>query len=107
MHTSHASETSAPAEPTGLRIEQLLRAEAFPHPVDELSLRETHLSWVILTGEYAYKIKKPIRFEFVDFSTLELRHRCCEAERQLNCRLAPQLYLDVVPITHGERGLQI
>jgi uncharacterized protein len=107
MHISHASANSSRAEPSGLRIEQLLTAEAYPHPVAELSLRETHLSWVILTGEYAYKIKKPIRFEFVDFSTLELRHRCCEAELQLNCRLAPQLYLDVVAIAHGEHGLQI
>jgi hypothetical protein len=51
MRTSHASEISTRAEPSGLRIEQLLRAEAYPHPVDELSLRETHLPWVILTGE--------------------------------------------------------
>ena len=107
MHTSHSSEISSRVEQRGLRIEQLLQAEAYPHPVAELSLRETHLSWVILTGEYAYKIKKPVRFEFVDFSTLELRQRYCEAELQLNRRLAPQLYLEVVPITHGERGLQI
>jgi hypothetical protein len=54
-------------------VRELLRPDAFPHKVTELKLIETHISWVILTGDYAYKIKKPVQFEFVDYSTLELR----------------------------------
>lgn len=59
---------------------------------------ETHISWVILAGEHAYKIKKPVRFPFLDFSTPALRRHFCEEEVRLNRRLAPDLYLDVLPI---------
>ena len=59
---------------------------------------ETHISWVLLTGSYAYKIKKPVNLGFLDFSTLELRHAACLEELRLNRRCAPDLYLDVVPI---------
>jgi len=79
-------------------ISALSHAEAYPHSVDEIQLIETHISWVFLTGHYAYKIKKPVNFGFLDFSTLEKRHRFCEEELRLNRRLAPALYLDVVPI---------
>jgi len=61
-------------------------------------LLETHISYVLLTGEYAYKIKKAISLPFLDFTTLERRHACCLEELRLNRRLAPVLYLDVVPI---------
>src|SRR5512142_1010918 len=60
---------------------------------------ETHISHVLLTGRYAYKIKKPVALGFLDFGTLALRKRYCEDELRLNRRLAPALYLDVVPIT--------
>ncbi|MEK6591682.1 MAG: AAA family ATPase [Pseudomonadota bacterium] len=60
---------------------------------------ETHISWVILTGQYAYKIKKPVNLGFLDFSTLDKRRFCCQEELRLNRRFAPQLYLDVVNIT--------
>lgn len=60
---------------------------------------ETHISWVLLTDQYAYKIKKPVNFGFLDFSTLEKRRFCCNEELRLNRRLAAELYLDVVPIT--------
>jgi aminoglycoside phosphotransferase family enzyme/predicted kinase len=63
------------------------------------SLVETHISWVLLTGQYAYKIKKPVNFGFLDFSTLEQRQFCCNEELRLNKRFAPDLYLEVVPIT--------
>src|SRR5487761_1981245 len=59
---------------------------------------ETHISWVYLTGAYAWKVKKAVDFGFLDFTTLESRHRYCEEELRLNRRTAPQLYLDVVPI---------
>ncbi len=63
------------------------------------TLIETHISYVLLTGRHAYKIKKAVALGFLDFSTLDARRRCCDDELRLNRRLAPQLYLDVVPIT--------
>jgi hypothetical protein len=81
-----------------------LDAQSFPHPVRRLELVETHLSWVALTGDYAYKIKKPVRFEFVDATTLESRRALCETELQLNRRFAPDLYLDVVALRATGRG---
>lgn len=60
---------------------------------------ETHISWVLLAGAMAYKIKKPLRLSFVDYSTLEARRRYCEEEVRLNRKLAPSLYIDVVHIT--------
>lgn len=60
---------------------------------------ETHISWVLLAGDYAYKIKKPVELGFLDYSTLEKRRELCELELQLNRRLAPELYLSVVPIS--------
>ncbi|MCA9792047.1 MAG: AAA family ATPase [Candidatus Eremiobacteraeota bacterium] len=60
---------------------------------------ETHISWVVLTGDYAYKIKKPLELGFLDFSTLEKRHLFCQEELRLNSRLAPHIYLSVVPVT--------
>ncbi len=80
-------------------ISSLLRPEVYPHPVTDLELIETHISWVILTGPYAYKIKKPINLGFLDFSSLAQRKLFCEEELRLNRRTAPSIYLDVVPIT--------
>jgi aminoglycoside phosphotransferase family enzyme len=88
-------------------IDRLRDPGAFPHAVEEIQVRETHISWVILTGEYAYKIKKPVRFEFLDFSTLERRRHYCEEELRLNRRYAPDLYLDVVPITDSADGPRV
>lgn len=79
-------------------IQALLAPRCYPHPVREVRLIETHISWVLLAGDYAYKIKKPVALGFVDFSTLERRRRFCQQELVLNRRLAPALYLDVVPI---------
>ncbi|QSA97191.1 bifunctional aminoglycoside phosphotransferase/ATP-binding protein [Methylococcus sp. EFPC2] len=64
-------------------------------------LIETHISWVILAGDYAYKIKKPVDFGFLDFSTPERRYFFCREELRLNRRLAPGLYLDVIGIDGG------
>jgi uncharacterized protein len=80
-------------------IDELLTASAFPHPVTHLIKRETHISWVILTGHFAYKIKKPVRLDFIDCTALSTRQRLCEQEVALNRRLAPDLYLGVVAIT--------
>jgi len=75
----------------------------YDHPVEKVELVETHISWVLLTGEYAYKIKKPVNLGFLDFSTLALRQQDCIEELRLNRRLAADYYLEVVAIT-GSRG---
>ena len=80
-------------------VEALLRPEAFPHAVDDVETIETHISWVVLAGNYAYKIKKPVVLDFLDFGTLEKRRHFCEEELRLNRPWAPELYLDVVAIT--------
>ncbi|MDD2769758.1 MAG: AAA family ATPase [Methylococcus sp.] len=85
----------------------LMRPEAYPHPVSSIQLIETHISWVFLTGTYAYKIKKPVNFGFLDFSTLERRQRFCLEEVRLNRRLAPEVYLDTVAITGSPRAPRI
>jgi aminoglycoside phosphotransferase family enzyme/predicted kinase len=71
---------------------------AFAHAVTRLRVIETHISWVVLTGAFAYKIKKPVRFDFLDAATLERRRALCEEELRLNRRLAPELYIEVQPI---------
>jgi aminoglycoside phosphotransferase family enzyme/gluconate kinase len=82
-----------------LLIKRLMQPALFDHPVENMQLVETHISWVILTGSYAYKIKKPVDLGFLDFSTLEKRHFYCEEELRLNRRLAADYYLAVVPVT--------
>lgn len=72
---------------------------AYPHPAGRLEHIETHISHVLLAGDYAYKLKKPLDLGFLDFSTLERRRFFCEEELRLNGRLAPHIYLGVVPIT--------
>jgi aminoglycoside phosphotransferase family enzyme/predicted kinase len=71
---------------------------AYPHPAETISIIETRISFVVLTGRYAYKIKKAVDLGFVDYTNLQQRHFYCEEEIRLNRRLAPSLYLDVVPI---------
>jgi uncharacterized protein len=75
---------------------------AYPYPVERVEHIETHISHVFLAGDYAYKVKKPVDLGFLDFSTLERRRFFCEEEIRLNGRLAPHVYLDVVPITGRE-----
>jgi len=77
----------------------LLQSTAYAEPVDQIIVRETHISWVLLTGRYAYKIKKPVNLGFVDFTTLEKRRHFCEEELRLNSRYSSDLYLDVISIT--------
>jgi aminoglycoside phosphotransferase family enzyme/predicted kinase len=79
-------------------IAALLDPRRYPHGVDRVELVETHASWLLLAGELAYKIKKPITLPFLDYGSLQKRESCCRAELVLNRRLAPDLYLDVVPI---------
>ena len=80
-------------------VTSLLTAAAYPHPATRPRLIETHLSWVFLAGEFAYKVRKPVALDFVDFSSLAARRADCEEEWRLNHPLAPGLYLGVVPLT--------
>lgn len=79
-------------------IAGLLKPEAYPHPVGPIQVIETHISWVFLTGRYAYKIKKPVQLSFLDFRALEQRRFYCEEELRLNRCWAPELYDEVVPV---------
>ncbi len=83
----------------------LLNPATYPHPVTEpIDLIQTHISYVFLTGDYVYKLKKPANYGFLDFSTLEKREHFCHEELRLNQRGAAELYLDVLPIVQtGEK----
>jgi len=83
---------------TAALVHALDNAAAFGHALHDLRIVETHISWIILTGEYAYKIKKPVDFGFLDFSTLQKRRHYCEEELRLNRRFAPAIYLGVIEI---------
>ncbi len=89
------------------QVAQLLTPAAYPHPVEEVELAETHISWVLLTGEFAYKIRKPVRFGFVDFSTLDKRLADCRRELELNRAMSPDLYLGVEEIRDTGAGLRL
>ncbi len=88
-------------------ISKMLSPDVYSHPVDNIKLIETHASWVVLTGEYAYKIKKPVNFGFLDFSTLQKRHKFCNQELVLNRRLTSNIYLDIVGISIHQQSLRI
>jgi len=79
-------------------VDSLMSPDAFLHPVSSVELIETHISWVILTNDYVYKIKKPILLDFLDFRDLGRRKYYCEEEIRLNQPWAPDIYVDVVPI---------
>lgn len=81
-----------------LNIKALLQADRYDHPVNHFQVIETHISWVLLTGDFAYKIKKPVNLGFVDYSSLKKRKFYCEEEFHLNQILAKNIVLAVVPI---------
>ena len=82
-------------------IADLGRSEAYPYPVDSIALEETHASLAFLAGDFVYKVKKPVDFGFLDFSTLERRKFFCEEELRLNRRLTRAVYLEVVPVVES------
>lgn len=88
-------------------IASLMRPGLLPGSGAGVQLLETHVSWVLLAGETAWKLKKPVNLGFLDFSTLELRHQACQEELRLNRRTVPELYLGVEPITGSEAAPQL
>jgi len=83
-------------------LSALLKPEAYPHRVRRVQLVRTHMSWVLLTGEFAYKIKRPVHYAFVDLREPERRAFFCDEELRLNRRFATDLYLEVCKITSSE-----
>jgi uncharacterized protein len=86
-------------------IQQMLSPEFYPHPVTQpIESIQTHASYVLLTGDFVYKLKKPVNFGFLDYSTVEKRHHFCTEEIRLNQRGAKELYLEVVPIAKQDNN---
>jgi len=85
----------------------LLKTQAYPHKPQKIELVQTQMSFIFLTGEYVYKIKKPVNLGYLDYTTLEKRHFFCHQELKLNRRLCPGAYLAVVPIVEKKGGLRI
>ncbi len=88
-------------------IEALSSPAAYPYPVDAVEVRQTHISAVFLAGPCVYKVKKPVNPGFLDFTTLQKRRHFCEQEVRLNRRLAPEVYLGVVPVVQTGQGLRL
>lgn len=84
-------------------IERIVAQRLFPGHPSETTLLETHISWIILTDVFAFKIKKPVHFHFLDFKTPAARQHFCEEELRLNQRLVPDIYLGVLPV--GSAGI--
>jgi uncharacterized protein len=88
-------------------IATLMHPTCYPHATESIECIESDLAWVLLTGDFAYKIKKPLDLYFLDASTLEARENLCRAEHRLNQRIYPELYLDVVPIRSLGAQIQV
>jgi len=85
-------------------INYFLDPAHYDHPVDRVELVQTHISYVLLAGDYVYKFKKPVNFGFLDFTTLDKRHHYCHQELLLNRRLCPEIYLDVFSVCRQGNG---
>ena len=88
-------------------VDALLKPEAYPESPDKIELIQTHISFVFLTKNFVYKVKKAVNFGFLDFSTLEKRHFFCEKELELNRRLCSDVYLEVVPINNESDTIKV
>ncbi|MCW4028152.1 MAG: hypothetical protein NWE92_00685 [Candidatus Bathyarchaeota archaeon] len=88
-------------------VQALLTPQAYPEETGKIELIQTHISFVFITQNYVYKVKKAVNFGFLDFSTLEKRGLYCQKELELNRRLCPQIYLEVDAITQTGEGLKI
>jgi len=85
-------------------VEAMFRPEFYPHRPEQVELIQTHISYIFIAGDYVYKVKKPVDFGFLDFTTLDKRKFFCHEELKLNKRLAPDVYLDVVEIAEDAGG---
>jgi hypothetical protein len=102
------------AEQDAWIVRAMCEPRFYDHPVAEVALIETHISWVFLAGDFAYKVKKPLDFGFLDFSTLAKRHHYCREELRLNRRFSTNIYLALIqiggspdaPIINGDPALE-
>lgn len=101
---AHGSEKCSPAASISPLIAEMTKPEFYPDHPDSVELKQTHISYVLLAGDFVYKVKKPVRFFFLDQSSRARRLRLCHEEIRLNRRLAPEVYLDVVPIVRRNCG---
>lgn len=91
-----------------LLVQNMLQEEFYPHPVKlPIELIQTHISYIFLTGDYAYKLKKPVNLGFLDFSTPAKRHHFTQVEIKLNKPVAPDIYLEVIPITQKDNQYEL
>jgi aminoglycoside phosphotransferase family enzyme len=88
-------------------VRALLKPQAYPHKPQKIELVQTQMSFIFLTGEYVYKIKKPVNLGYLDYTTLEKRHFFCRQELELNRRLCPDVYLSVVPIVEKKGEIRV
>src|SRR5262249_14550908 len=88
-------------------IDALSDPRAYPDPVDSVEVRQTHISVAFLVGPWVYKIKKPVRLGFLDYSSLERRRHYCDEEVRINRRLAPEVYAGVVVVAASGEGVQV
>jgi len=84
-------------------VDALLRTDSYPEETSKIELIQTHISVVFVTDNFVYKVKKAVNFGFLDFSTLENRHLYCQKELEINKRLCPKIYLEVVPINQKNK----
>src|SRR5690554_1155807 len=92
---------------TQAELNKLISSGEFPEQTESRKLVETHASWVILCDKFVYKIKKPIQYSFLNFSTYELRKYYCHREIELNRRLTPNVYIDVINITRQSDSINM
>ena len=85
----------------------MARPETYPGRPESVEVRETHISWVFLAGDRAYKLKKPVRLPFLDYGTVERRREMCDEEVRLNRRLAPRVYLGVKAVVPAGGGIAL
>lgn len=88
-------------------VDALLKPEAYPHRPQKIELSQTQMSFIFLTGDLVYKIKKPVNLGYLDYTTLEKRQFFCNQEMELNQRLSPDIYLEVTPITRSEGQFRV
>lgn len=104
LHDMAATINSAVGTDTAAKVAFLRRPASYPEQPLSVDVVQTHMSWVFLTDHLVYKLKKPVCFEYLDFSTLQRRHHDCLEEVRLNRRLAPGVYLGAVPLTVNASG---
>jgi aminoglycoside phosphotransferase family enzyme len=88
-------------------VQALLKPEIYPHSPQKVELVQTQMSFLFLTGDYVYKVKKPVNLGYLDYTTLEKRRFFCQQEIELNRRLCPEVYLEVVPIVSSRDQIQL